>query len=388
MKHGILTLNTLHILNDGYYASLILLLPFLTHDFQLDLFQAGFLGSIPGLLAIVVALPASPLSIKFGGVKILLTAALAYAFSYLFLSATVSFMTVLPIFILAGAAFGSFHPVAFALVARLVDPKKRGQEIGKFTALGDTGKVAISALVTFLAALIGWRSTSLLYGLSAGILILCVSFFLFKSRSPHQKLEKPKHLPLSVLLKNKRFLLASSAGFLDFLSSYPLFIFLPFLLLSKGVSPSILGSLVGAYLIGNLFGKAALGRLTDIFGHAKIFIIAEFFTAVFILLLTFSNGIIPIIIISIILGTLTKGTVPVTQTMVTDAVEHHGNFEKSIGFYSFVSNIAAAISTIFLGYVSDHFGIQNAFVLNSLFAFSAIIPAALFLITKPHHGNK
>ncbi|MGE5042379.1 MAG: hypothetical protein ACM3IJ_05770, partial [Candidatus Levyibacteriota bacterium] len=73
-----------------------------------------------------------------------------------------------------------------------------------------------------------------------------------------------------------------------------------------------------------------------------------------------------------------------TQTMVTDSIEHHGNFEKPLSFYSFVSNIAASVSTVGLGFISDHFGIQNAFMVNASFAFLAIIPASIFLFTRPN----
>lgn len=258
--------------------------------------------------------------------------------------------------------------------------------MGKFTALGDTGKVAISALVTFLAASYGWKNTSVLYGMAALFFIFAL-FFVIKSKNAHIKLEKPTHLPIKTLLKNTRFLLASLTGIIHYAYSYPLFIFLPFLLLHKNISPSILGTLVGAYLIGNLFGKTTLGKLTDKYGHAKVFIFAEACTVACILLLTFSQGILPVIIISIILGTLTKGTVPVTQTMVTDTVEHHGNFEKSMSFYSFASNIVAALATMLLGFISDHFGITNAFIINASFAAAAIIPAIFFLLNSKHSGR-
>ncbi|MGE5042264.1 MAG: MFS transporter, partial [Candidatus Levyibacteriota bacterium] len=308
MKHGKLYLNILHIFNDGYYASIILLLPFLANTLHLNLSEAGFLGALPGILAIFISLPSGTLSIRFGGLKILITAVLIYAASFLLLPWASSFFTTALIFTLAGCAFGLFHPIAFALVAKLSDKTNRGRIMGTFTALGDSGKVAISAGVTFLAAAIGWQNTSLLYGGAAFLFFSFLIFSHFKTNHLAMEHKKPEHVAWVKLLSNKRFILSCLTGLLDYMSSYPLFIFIPFLFLHKGISPALLGSFVGAYLIGNLAGKATLGALTDKHGYTKVFIFAEALTASFILLLTFSGGLVPIIGISIILGALTKGT--------------------------------------------------------------------------------
>lgn len=387
MKRTLLSLYILHVLNDGYFASIVLILPFLSKSLGFNLLQAGILGSLNGFIAILLAYPAGQFAVKWGGMRVLLYAAGLYSFAYLLLGMANSFYTAFLFFVIASVGFAVFHPIGFGLVAKFSDKKTRGSEIGKFTAIGDVGKMGVSAGLTFIIAIIGWRFTSFLYGAIAAFFLLI--FTILHNKNPHvDTSQKPKDLKLTVLLRNKRFLLATAAGTLDVFASFPLFIFLPFLLLEKGFPPSILGTLVGAYFIGNLLGKTILGRSIDKWGHIKIFVLAEVFMALFIVLLALSQSLLLILVFSVILGLLTKGTVPITQTMVTDAVEHHGNFEKSISMYSTIANIAVALSPILLGAISDRFGVTYAFIISAFFALAAIIPALIIPFIPAYEHSK
>ncbi|MBP7832968.1 MAG: MFS transporter [Candidatus Levybacteria bacterium] len=383
MKSNLFFLNILHVFNDGYFSSSILILPFITKDLSLNLFQAGILGSLTGFMGILLALPAGSAAVKWGGMKVLLAALGIYATSFILLGATINFATVFLCFVIAALGFSVFHPIGFALVSKLSTKSTRGTQIGTFTAIGDIGKIGITTLLTIVIAFIGWRYTSLAYGLLAVVALIIFTFIHHKNPHIHVT-EKSKDLAFKTLLKNKRFVLASLAGTLDVFASFPLFIFLPFLLLEKGFGTAILGGLVGAYLVGNLLGKTILGRAIDKYGHIKVFVLAELLMALFILLLATSNNIILIVTYSIILGLLTKGTVPVTQTMVSDSVEHHGNFEKSISTYSVIANVSVAGAPVLLGAISNTFGVTYAFITLSIFALSAIIPA-LFIPFVKHH---
>lgn len=381
MRSNLFYLNILHVLNDGYFSSIILILPFISKTLSLNLFQAGILGSLTGFMGIILALPAGYASIKWGGTRLLMTALGIYAASFILLSNSFNFYTVFLCFFISSIGFAVFHPIGFALVSKLSTKATRGSQIGAFTAIGDIGKIGITTVLTIVIAYMGWRTTSFLYG-AVAVFILIILVFI-RHKNPHIQIsEKSKALSFNVLLKNKRFLLASIAGTLDVFASFPLFIFLPFLLIEKGFSTSILGGLVGAYLVGNLLGKTLFGKATDKYGHIKMFVLAEILMAVFIVLLATSNNIVFIIIYSIILGLLTKGTVPITQTMVSDAVEHHGNFEKSISTYSTIANVAVAGAPILLGAISNTYGVTYAFFIAACFAFMAIIPALFIPFVK------
>lgn len=386
MKLSLLYLNLLHASSDGFSSSLILLLPFITTDLKLTLTEVGFLGSTFTLLTILLALPAGSLSVRFGGMRVLTATILAYALGYILMGFTKSFAVLFPVFLLSAAGYALFNPIGYGLIARFSKKETRGKVIGVFSAFGDIGKLILTVGLTLMVAIFGWRNTSFLYGTLAFLFFLFLVASHFKNKSIHEKQEKPEHLAITTLLRNKRYLFACSSGVLDYMSSYPLFIFLPFVLLQKGAPALFLGSFFGIYFIGNLLGKTFLGRMTDKYGHVKTFISAELCTATAILLLVFTSNIVVILILTLALGMLGKGTTPVTQTMVTEAVEHHKNFEKSIAFYSLLGNIAAMIGSILLGTLSDHFGVTSAFTLTACIALLAILPAIGLSLVKTE-GN-
>ncbi len=382
MKNKLTQLFTLHFFNDGFLASIILLLPFITKDLKLSLTQVGFLSSIFSLSGILLSLPVGYLSSRFGAIKILILTIIFYSLGFLFTGLSHSYLFLIFSFFIASISFGSFHPVSFSLVTRLSKKENLGKTIGDFTAIGEFGRICLSGFLPFIAFSIGWRQTSFIYVIISAFLIFIFLFFHFNNTrttlEEDTKTKNQKQINFIEIMKNKNFLLVLLINFFDNLASSALFIFLPFLLIKKGVNPSVLGAFTSAFFLGNLIGKMGLGRLSDKFKNTRVFIIAELFMVIFILLLTYSSSIFFIIVFSIILGSLTMGTAPIRTTMVTETNEHHGLYEKVFGISSFVASISCALAPIILGYVADLYGIINSFNLSAIFAFLAIIPAYIY----------
>lgn len=379
-----LFLKILHIFNDGYQTSFLLLLPFIAKDLHINLTQIGSLGSLFFLFETLFALPAGYLGEKFDGVKIVIFSALLYGLSYFLLSFASSFTTVIILFVLAGVGFALFHPIAFALVARWSPKQNTGRNIGDFAAIGDLGRVFFSVVITFFIANIGWRSTSLMYALMIGFIFVLSIFFIKKRVENKIKVQKQilKKVTFIQLLKNRKFMLACLTALFDSTASSPLFIFLPFLLIKKGVDPVVLGSYTAAYFVGNFLGKSIIGRLTDRIGGVRTFIIAELLMAVFIVLLTNTSSFFLIIIFSVILGSLTKGTIPARASMAIEAVKHHGRYEKSIALLGFIVSLGTTSAPLIYGKIADTYGIVFTFYTAAVLAILAIIPAVGFTLVK------
>lgn len=64
-------LSLLHIFNDGFQASFVLLLPFIAKDQSLNLTKVGLLGTILNVSGIILAIPAGNIAAKIGGFKTL-----------------------------------------------------------------------------------------------------------------------------------------------------------------------------------------------------------------------------------------------------------------------------------------------------------------------------
>lgn len=383
MKGGLNRLSILHIFNDGFEASILLLLPFIAKDMGLNLTSVGFLGSSMGLLQIFLALPASYFAVKVGGMRFLLICALLYGVGYFSIGLAGSFLLLVFSYILAGVGFGTFHPVAFALVSRLSDKGMRGKVMGSFTAIGDLGRIGISIVITFLIVHMGWRTSAFLYaGAAFAIFALVGAFSRTTSNIAKNTVSHKVHVRIRDILASRKFLYACATNMLDSFASSSLFVFLPFLLLKRGVNPAVLGSFTAAFFVGNFMGKTLLGRFVDRFGNTPVFIVSELFMALFIVILANSANFILIIGASIVLGIFTKGTVPVVKTMVSESVEHHGNYEKAFGLNSIASGISTALAPIILGFFSDKLGIVAAFNISAVVALLAIFPAFAFSRTK------
>jgi predicted MFS family arabinose efflux permease len=373
----------LHIFNDGYQAAFLILLPFIAKDLGINLTQVGTLGSIIYIMEMIFSLPAGYLAARFDGLKILTVLMFVFAAGFSGLFFTTSLVTLLLPFFLVGVAYGMFHPIGFSLVAKWVEAHTRGRQLGDFTAIGDIGRITLPAIITYLVVLMGWKSTSLAFGISAFVLFI-VAFVIYHNHKKTQERteEKHEHISMLKLLMNRKYMLAVFASTLDSIASSSLFIFLPFLLLQKGIAPSILGSFAAAYFVGNFLGKSAIGRLVDKFGNALVFISAEILMAVFIVFLTFTNSPIFIVMFSVIVGALTKGTVPARTAMGIEALKGHKRFEKAISLSAFFITTGGSIAPLLYGRIADVWGINMTFYVSASIALLAIIPAMIFRLIK------
>lgn len=368
-------LNILHVLNDGFLVSLPLLLPFLQKDLALSLTWVGFLGTVLKSFEIFLALPASYFAEKIGSLRLLVLAIFIYGIGYLFAGFSTNLLFITIAFLLAGLGFGAFHPVAFSLVDNWSKPESRGRNMGNFAAIGDIGRLGIASIVTLIAGYIGWRLTSVLYGLLA-IGMFVVFIILVGVKKDQEEYEQ------DVVSKNRKgysflrgkYLLVTLTGLLDSLSSSALFVFIPFLLLYRGASVDYLGSLTAAFFVGNMLGKAGMGRMVDRFGNKRVFILAELVMAACLLMITQIPSVIAIVIVSVILGALTKGTVPVIMTMVSESLKIGDSKQRAYGFNNFIVGMASTSAPLLLGMASDAFGIKSAFYVSAIMAIVATLP--------------
>ena len=160
------------------------------------------------------------------------------------------------------------------------------------------------------------------------------------------------------------------------------FYFIPFLLVHRGIPTALLGALSGAFFVGNMLGKVLVGRAVDKLGCFSVFVVSEIVMAVLLIYLSSETSTALIALISILLGAVTKGTVPVINTMVTNSVADRALYAKAFGIASLVGGVAAVIAPSVYGLVAERFGIVAVFHLCACFALLAIIPGAVHRVIK------
>ncbi|WP_148224111.1 MFS transporter [Sediminispirochaeta smaragdinae] len=378
-------LNLLHILNDGFLASLPLLLPFIQKDLGIEFSKIGLLTGLLNSASVILALPAASIAMRFGGYKVLLMSMVLYSCAFIITGLSSGFMLLTCAFILASIGFGLFHPISFALIANSSDQNDIGNRMGSFTAMGDIGRVGIAACVTIFVSIVDWRNTAFMYGVLPLVMAILSLIFLYKVDFSSSLAEKAKIRKIHGLHKSKEFIIAILTSFIDSLASSSLFVFLPFLFVYRGASTAILGSLSGAFFIGNMMGKIMIGKITDRIGCKKVFIISEILMSLLLISISIVKDIIMISIVSIMLGTVTKGTVPIINTLIAKAVPDRKLNEKAFSIVSFVSGISAVIAPLLLGFLAQKYNIIFVFHISALFAFIAVLPILITTLFFKKH---
>ena len=368
-------LGFLHVLNDGWFASLPLLLPFIQGELGIDFAQVGLLSSLLSLAGVALALPAASIARKAGGLRTLVAGALLYSLAFVAVGLSSGFPSLVLSFGLASVGFGLFHPVGFAMVAHSSGPGELGRRMGGFTAVGDIGRVGVAACVTLLVALSGWRRTALAYGCVPAVLAL--GLYAASRGSPARSGPEEAGVKARGLRRNRRFLLATASGFIDALASSSLFVFIPFLFIHRGASTALLGSLSGAFFVGNMLGKVVLGRIADRLGSRKVFVLSELLMAGLLVALGAAKSLPALGVVSVLLGAVTKGTVPVLNTIIAASVPDRRLFDKAFGAGAFANGVAAVAAPLLFGWVIDERGIVAVFGVCAAFAVAAVVPVAL-----------
>ena len=369
----------LHLFNDGYLAAMPLILPFASEEFGLSLGIVGILGSLLSFAGIILALPAGMAATRFGAVRILSTAVLCYGAGFLLLGFSGGLASVFLSFILGSIAFGIFHPVAFSTVAKAASGADLGKDMGIFAATGDIGKITLAAAVTFIIGLTSWRFTASLYGAVAlALFSVCILLSFRKGERPEAGSASGRRKMDFRILKGRRFALSNIASFIDSFANASLFIFIPFLLTFRGIDVSFIGLFTSIFFVGNLLGKVIMGRLTDRIGKERLFICCEICIFISLAVLALTPSLTVISVRAIILGFFTKGTVPITSTMIAESVSKN-DFEAAYSINSLSTSIANTAAPLFFGVLADFLGVQAIFFACGIAALCSAVPALMII---------
>lgn len=371
----------LHFLNDGIRTSIVTLLPFVAKDLHLSFTQVGFLGSSQGALAFILAIPAGFLSTRIGGFRLILFSLLVYSIGTLGISLAPNIYMLIVTFYLTAGGFGMFHTVGYTLTSRMSEKANIGKNLGNFTAVGDIGRIILPTIAISVISIFGWRPTYSSIALIGLFSFITIKLFARKNNVENLaiKIKETRFdwiKKAGSLLRQRNFLLVVSAGVIDGLAGNPISIFLPFLLLHKGIGVTLLGIFMGAYFLGSLIGKSVLGRSVDKFGNARTFVVAEILMAICLMILTFLQQMFPVLIIAFLLGAFTRGTTPVITTLFSEVV-HADHYEKVFATAETFLGVASAFAPALMGIIADRLGIVYVFYVASFFAIIATIPVII-----------
>ena len=319
--------------------------------------------------------------------------------------------------LLVMAGFAVFHNLSFSYITANTDRSRLGRAMSDFTAIGDVGRIPLVSFAAFAAAysvgsMPGWRAICLAYGAFA----ICAGLWLYCTRGSFAEsgesgdaatsatgapataavaavaatpapAKPPRRNPFAAfaILKNRAVLLAMLGSMLNAFSNDRIFTFLPLLLVAKGMDATTIGSFALGFTLGSFAGKMACGRLIDIFGTRKIFITAGLTLTLLLCALLSSGNLVLTVLLALAIGIVTKGTVPVIQTIITEPVQGAQNYEAIFTVNSFGRGITNILTPTLFGGLAALWSLDAVYLLMAAVAALSIVP--VLLMGKPERPS-
>lgn len=372
------TLSVCNFLSKGWEVSiLVLLATFLQDKHSLSIFMVGVFSTIFIVCQIGISYFAGKIAHAIHSRNVILLSITASGLSWLLLCIPYHPSLLYISYALGGISSGLFEPIGNSLVAKLATSSNRTTAIGNFAAFGDMGKIGVQSVATFLAGTwLGLPNTCLVFFVSTIVaLVLALSFIPRKAEVSAED-EEPVHI--GHLLQNTNFCYATAAGIADSFSSASLYIFMPILLIAKGVSLERVGYYNVVFFAGYMSGRLVLGRLADRHGAAMMLILCKAAMAALIVLLTLTSGPISLLLVVFILGVFTRGSSPIIRAMVANSMHEKASFHDAFGVFSFASRGSSAVSRPVFASLASVAGIGSVFYLASAVSLLIIYPAVKY----------
>lgn len=387
-----LLLNTSHIIIDGLFESVPILLSFMVISFGASEKETGIIISLAIMASTLLGLFTISFSRNLGLLRTVSLIILLYGIGFFTNAFSKNVYLTGFCFIIAIAGYSVFHNIAFTNLTSNSDRRSLGKTMGNFTAIGDIGRIPFASLAGFIAAVStfgfsGWRIVCLTYGLGA---IGFAGYLLFSSYTTDTKNQEAlpitgsrKSFPSFSILRNRQCVLPITANIFDAFGSDQIFIFLPYLLFTKGIDPKIIGTFALAFTFGCFLGKVVCGRMVDLFGTRKVFVISEIIMAILLMILVLGHQFFIIVGASLLLGIVTKGTIPVIQTIITEPIREKHNYDDIFTISTFSRGTINMLTPLLFGFIASLFGIHWIYSIMAIAAVCAVIPV-LKMDTPPY----
>ena len=385
--------NLHHIVNDGYVASLSLLLPFIAVDLGLDYTASGLLKTIHYGAICVAQLPAGFLAERLGAILLLGSGTAIFGLGYAALLVAFSFPIALLAVFGAGIGGGVYHPVGTGLIADTFTGEKSGKAIGTLNFFGDIGKVVFPAATGIMIGFVGWRGSCGLLG-CAGVAVGIIYLISFGKDIKIQKLrgrkqeDKPEIPPQGGLGLGHRlqkwgiahpgqFGLYALIGSLDTGIRSAVMAFLGFLLLREGITETNVGWGISLTFLGGAMGKLICGMPMQKLGAARLIILTETLMILGCLALPHIGNNQALFIFLPLFGFVLNGT---SSVLYIGLVPIFTPTRRSRGYamYYTLNFIASACAPIIFGLTGDKWGLDIAFY-TAGGAMLLILPLTAFL---------
>jgi FSR family fosmidomycin resistance protein-like MFS transporter len=365
-------------LSKGWEVSILGMLVFMKAKYALPYYMVGILSAVFMVSQISVSFFAGRIAHAIHSRNVILLAIGASAVSWLVLLFSGNVPTLYLAYLFGGVSSGLFEPIGNSLVAKISDSKTRSTAIGNFAAFGDMGRIAVVAAATALVGLLGINHACGVLCASALGALFVVRTFIPPAEGADEAEAREIPVPLADLRKNRKFCLATAAGIADSFSSASLYIFIPLLLVAKGIPLAGILYYNVIFFTGYMSGRLLLGRLADRRGAPQILMASKLVMAGLLVLLTLLGGPVVLGVLLFLLGIFTRGSSPIIRAMVADSIDERVSFHNAFSAYSSASRGSSALCRPIYGFLASLAGIGAVFYVSSVVSLLTLFPAAKY----------
>lgn len=359
-----------HIYHDSIADGLAVLLPFWQAAFHLSLAQVGLVITCFEGATALCQVPAGLLGERYGEHRLLTLGTLVTAASFMGVAFSGNIYVLCILMVAGGLGASVQHPLAAAMISKAYIGNNQRIVLGTYNFTGDMGKFTFPAVAAVVLTFTDWQSLCTGYGAFGLVLALGLYLLLSRQPSPAVFIEtkgtgvKPGGWGIE---KPRAFALLSGIGFVDTAVRASLIVFLPFLLIAKGMPMEKTGLALTLLFIGGALGKFFCGILAEKIGVIPSILITEAITGLGIFYLYAAP--LPVLLPFLpFLGIALNGTSSVLYGTVAEFV-NPSRVPRAFGLFYTVIISAAAIAPPMFGLLSDARGVS--------FTIGAIAVAAL-----------
>jgi FSR family fosmidomycin resistance protein-like MFS transporter len=363
---GVLAIAVAHFIHDVYSSFLAPLLPLLIEKLSLSLTQAGFLSTvmqIPALINPMIGHLADRVNLRIFIVLAPATTAVPMSL----LGVAPNYAVLLILLFAAGLSTSAFHVPAPVMVAGLSGSRK-GRGMSIFMTGGELARAvgplcAVAAVSIF--GLPRFYPVMVIGGLASIWL-----FVVFGGSTPPVTAQASRSsileswralshlmLPLGAILVFRGFMHGAMATFL------------PTFVNQQTGNIWLAGSALTVFEAFGVAGVLMAGSMSDHLGRRNTLLISLIGAPIGLLAFTLTGGWLRITML-MLTGFTLLSTTPVMLALVQE--QARGRPAAANGFYMMISFLARSAIVVIVGYVADHAGLRNTYLLSAVLGVLAI----------------
>ncbi|HEY7650212.1 MAG TPA: MFS transporter, partial [Methylomirabilota bacterium] len=350
--------SSIHVLHDGFSDIIYVFLPLWAAEFGLSFAQVGVIRTFYSAGMALFQIPAGFLAERWGERRLLVAGTAVTALGFMAAGWAGGFASLVAILLCAGLGSSVQHPLSSSLISKAYETGRRRAALGTYNFSGDVGKAGASAVVAFVAALVGWRVAGMAYGL-LGLLVAVVLLIVLTrlGAGDPEPVTDSQGTPLRGwgIRDPRGFSALAAIGMIDNATRTGFITFLPFALIAKGSTVAGIGTALALLFVGGAAGKFLCGMVAERVGVIRTVIFTEAATAAGIATIIVAP--LPVALAALVpLGVALNGTSSVLYGTVADLVMAERR-SRAYGLYYTLSVGCSAAAPTLYGIVGDLVGV-------------------------------